>query len=561
MNPLRLMKSVRSLQRLQRIATVLTQHGFEHIVQRLPLRTLVPLRRVRATAASPTSGLTVGQRLAAVCNDLGPTFIKLGQMASTRPDLIPASLVEDLRTLQDHVPPFDSQTAIAIIEEELGTPIDKLYSNFEEEPLASGSIGQVHRAVTHDGMKVVVKVKRPNIDQIVRMDLHLLRVLAESLEHHLPELRIYRPVMVIDEFEHTLIRELDFTCEAANTARVAAAYVDHPYIHIPQTRWELSGPRVLTLEAVAGQNIDLVLRGQGDRFNRPLLASRLAELYLEQFFDIRTFHADPHPGNILVAPPAQISLIDFGQVGVISDRLATRLVLILTAAIYREPEVITTILGELDAFGSETEPHKLTRDLQQLLDKYYGLTIRHLDMARILDEAADIMRNNQISIPRDLVLILKTLATTTGVAVQLDPDLDLLALFRPRLKKLIKDQLSPKQVSRWVGLTLWDTLSLLKEAPRRIRASLRHLARGTWQLNVHHDKLEHLITEMDRSSNRLSFSIVIAALVVGSSVVLTAPPREVLGLPLQWIAVVGYIAAGLLGMGLLWSILRRGKMP
>ena len=558
MNALRLAKSVGSLRRLRRIVTVLTQHGFGHVVDRMHLRRFSPLRRWRAAPSDePFEPLSIGRRLAAVCNELGPTFIKLGQMATTRPDLFPAEILAELRTLQDQVAPFDTRTAHAVIEEELGARPEELFDRLGDEPIASGSIGQVYRARTTDGADVVVKVKRPDIDRIVRLDLFLLKMLAETMESLAPELKIYRPVMLVDEFEQALRRELDFTHEASATTRLQLALADQAHVRIPETHWELSTPRVLTLEAVEGRNIGDVLEAGAAGFDRKLLARRLADLYVKQFFEIGTFHADPHPGNILVSPPAEVSLIDFGQTGLVSDELAGQLVAIITAAIYRDTDFVVGVLAELEALGPDTDRHQLVREMRILEDKYYGLPLGRVDLVQVFQEVTALMRRHDVAIPRDLVLVFKTLATIMGLVMQLDPEFDLLGVLRPQLARLIKARLSPARVLRAVGTASWYSLGLLRDAPRQLRQALRHLARGQWQINIRHEHLERLIDELDRTGNRLSFSIVIAAIIVGSSLVVTADSSmRIFGVPLGWFGVIGYLCAGVLGLGLVWTIIR-----
>ncbi|MCH7814252.1 MAG: AarF/ABC1/UbiB kinase family protein [Planctomycetes bacterium] len=561
MNALQLVRSVRGLQRVRKILSVLSQHGFGHLVDRMNLGRFVPLRRRRAARASEIETMTIGQRLVAVCNELGPTFVKLGQMATTRPDLVPADIIEDLKALQDHVGPFETEQARAIIVEDLGAPIEELFRSFGSEPWASGSIGQVYRAQTRDGLEVIVKVRRPEVEVTIRRDVFLLKQLADALETHVEETRVYRPRILIDEFEQTLLRELDFTHEASSTTRMAQALSDDCNIRIPKTLWDLSSARVLTLAVVPGVNIGQVLASDDPRFDRPLLASRLADLYLRQFFEVGVYHADPHPGNILVSAPATVALIDFGQVGTVPPELATKLVALLVAATYRETDFMATVLADLNALGTETDPRELARELRILQDKYYGLPLKRLDLMTIFHEATAVMRRNDVVIPRDLVLILKTLSAVMGLVLQLDPEFDLLATFRPRIKKLIRDQVAPGRVARSAGAVAWNILGLLREGPMQLRAGLRRFAQGQWQLNVRHERLSELMSELDRSSNRISFSVVIAAIIVGSSMVVTSDAEmRILSIPLQWTGVLGYLVAALLGLGLLWPIFLSGKL-
>ena len=562
MNPFGLAKSVRSLNRLRRIARVLTRHGFGHVVARLNLGRYTPLLELRRpTRAEPASPAQIGERLAAVCNDLGPTFVKVGQLLTTRPDLLPDDVLAGLRTLQDHVEPFDSAGAMRIITDDLGVEPAACFRSIDEAPFASGSIGQVYHATATDGMEVVVKVKRPGVEETLRLDMHILKWLADALERYVAEAAAFKPVMLVEEFEETILREMDYVNEAASTSRFHEAFADDPEVTTPQVRWDLCGTRVLTLERVGGRNLDAALRDGDGRINRKLLADRLANAYLKQFFDLGMFHADPHPGNILVSAPASIALIDFGQVGLVSDELANQLVVLLVAGLGREIELVVDTLGEMRALGPGVDRTQLTRALCRLLEKYYGLPLQRIDHRKFFSEISDIFRQHDVTMPREVVVLCKALATVAGVAMQIDPEIDLVSMLKPRLRQMVADRLTPNRVLRGVGVSAWHLFSILRTAPRQLRTALQRLALGQWQLTVRHEKLEHLTNEMDRSSNRLAVSIVIAAIIVGSSVVVSTDPAvTILNIPLQAFGVVGYLFAGVMGLALLWAIFRSGRL-
>ncbi len=564
MTPLKLTRGVKSLHRLQYIARVLTQHGFGHIVNRLELGRLVPLwlrRRSDSKSVEAVPPATIGRRLRQVANDLGPIYVKLGQILASRPDVLPPEILAELRSLQDDVDPFDVAVARAIISEELGKPLDEAFASFDNVPIASGSIGQVHRATLVDGREVVIKIRRPNIQTSVRADLQILRWLAEALERWVPESRAYRPTVLVDEFERTLAAELDLLHEAAITARFYETFHDDAHIDVPEVIWSHCTAKVLTLEWVRGESLDQALQRDGHRLNRKALAKHLADAYLRQFFELGTFHADPHPGNILIMPPARIGLVDFGQTGVIGDTTAGHLLMLLIGAVSRDVELVTVALVEMGASGSGTDQRQLSRDVQSLLDKYYGQPLERLQVGTIFYELAEIVRHHDLVIPRDVVLMLKSLATVWGVALRLDPDLDLVALMRPRLSSLVRDRLGPRRLARAGGVTAWHLLNFLKTAPQQLREVLRQVSSGQWQLNIRHENLDSLAKEMDRAGNRLAFSIVIAAVVIASSMVVTSDSTMVvLGIRLQVFGFIGYIIAGILGVGLLVAILRSGRL-
>ncbi len=567
MTPLQFTRSVRSLNRLRHIARVLTQHGFGHIVAQLNLARFVPvwmLRRKTRAARVDERPSSIGRHLAEACAELGPAFIKLAQLVSTRPDIVPTEVVEELRTLQDDVPPFDTAEAMAIIAAQVGRPVEECFDWIGDTPIASGSIGQVYKARAHDGTERVVKVRRPHIEETITLDMQLLRWLAESLESLLPEARSFRPVMFVNELEQTLKRELDYVNEASATARFREAFAGVPGIRIPAVDWDLSGPSVLTLEALPGTNVDRMLErsdGEAEPIDRRLVARRLADAYVRQVFDLGQFHADPHPGNILVEPVARVGLIDFGQVGTITDELMTQLIVIVYACVNNELDVVIDTLADMGAVGRETDRGSLHRALQALLDKYHGLPIKRFDLPTVLAEFTDVVRRHDVLIPRDLMMLFKAIGTVSGVVIRLDADLDMLELLQPRLKEALSKRFSPARLARAAALVGWDMVSIARQAPRYLRQMMRRVSAGTWRLDIRHQNIDRLIRELDRSSNRLAFSIVIAAIIVGSSVVISADSALTLfGIQVQHFGAVGYLIAGILGLALSWAILRSGRL-
>ncbi len=563
LSPFQISRSVRSLNRLRQIAAVLTQHGFGHVVQQLQLTRYVPVWLMRKVTRSvvPHGGSAIGQRLAQVCADLGPTFVKLAQTLTTRPDLVPADVRAGLATLQDDVPPFPTDEAIRIIETDLGATIADCFAELRREPLASGSIGQVYAATSQDGQALIVKVLRPGIEDTVRLDMHLMRWLAESLERYLPDLRIYHPVTLVEEFETMLLRELDFVNEAAATARFHEAFDGDPHIRIPSVHWDLSSSRVLTLDALSGENVATLVARDEPGLNPHEIAHRLADAYFKQFFEMGFFQTDPHPGNILVEPPASVGLIDFGQVATVTEELMTQLAVIVYAGVRREVEVVVDVLADMGALGQDTPRGQVERAVRSLLDKYYGLPMKRIDLGVLLEEFSDVMRRYDVTLPRELVLVIKTLATISGVIEDLDPSLNVVALLQPRLRGMIRERFSPRRMLRVSGVGVWHLMTTLRHAPRQMRRILTQMASGSWQFRLRHENLDHLTSELDRASNRLAFSVVIAAIIVGSSVVVSSNTQLApLGIDIQYFGIAGYLIAGLLGLGLAWAIYRGGRL-
>jgi len=555
---------------VQTIARVLTTHGFGHLVNQLRLERYVPLpkrwRRMVTPSLEGAPDISLGHRLASAFEELGPTFIKLGQMMSTRPDLFPQDIIAELTKLQDRVPPFDSDQARGIIAANLGSPIDACFATFEDRPFASGSIAQVYRATTRADNRrpperVVVKVKRPEIEDIVRLDMTILRWIADLAERLLPELQIYRPKMIVDEFERNMLREMDFVNEAATMSRFSEAFGDDGDLHIPGVHWELTGPGMLTLEEIPGVSAQTLIDSPDPRVDAKAVAHKLACAFIRQFFEIGLFHADPHPGNLLIEPPARIGLIDFGLTGRIDDEMLGQLVVALVAAFNREPGLIVEVLADMNALGEATDRQMLRHDFLQMIEKYYGLPLHRFDMQTLFYEITGLIRRHDVTLPREFIMFGKALVAISGVCLQFDPDLDLLTLVKPRLRTLIASRFAPSRLLKSAAISGWHLASILKTAPGQLRDISRRLARGHWQINIRHQNLDELAHELDRSSNRLSFAIVTAAIIVGSSLVITtAGSASILGIPLIALGFVGYFFAGIMGIGLVIAILRSGKL-
>ncbi|HUW82977.1 MAG TPA: AarF/ABC1/UbiB kinase family protein [Phycisphaerae bacterium] len=561
-------RTVRTMKRLRVIAGVLTRHGFGHLVERLHLRRYVPFGRrlvgdaERLEPSTPTA--SIGHRFVLVCEELGPTFVKLGQMLSARPDLLPAEMVHQLQRLQDQVAPFDPEAARQIVATELGAPVEDLFQQFEPAPFASGSIAQAHRAVARDGRNVVVKVKRPGIDATIQLDIHIMRWLAAAIERNIPELRVYRPEGIVEEFERTIQRELDFINEASATARFGKALADQPKARVPAVRWELTSPSVLTLEWIKGVRLEDALADRDGQIDRTAVAQNLADLFLTQYFELGMFHADPHPGNLLIAPPDTVGLLDFGIVGLVDDDLASSLAFVLLAIVNREIEILIDVLADLGALADQTDRRLLRRELREWLDKYYGLPLKRLVLKTIFIELTDLLRRHDVRLPRDFVLLGKSLVTVGGVIQQLDPNLNLFALIQPMVRKMIADRFAPPRLLRAAGISGWHLVSIFRNAPRQVRDILRRVSRGPMQINIRHENLDHLASEIDRAGNRLAIAVVIAATIIGSSMLVSVEPAAdiaVLGIvSLRVFGFFGYFVAFVLGLWLVYGVWRSGKL-
>jgi ubiquinone biosynthesis protein len=500
-------------------------------------------------------------RFADTLEDLGPTFIKLGQFLASRPDLLPPEFQQALRRLQDRVKPFPMDQVRQTVERELKKPLEQLFKTFDQTPFACGSIAQAHYATTADDGEVVVKVQRPGLDRLVTDDINLLRLLAGLIERHLPEYRLYRPEMLVDEFARTLKLELDFLNEASVTARFQEEFAADPRIQVPAVDWHLSSHGLLTLQRLHGLTVSPDLDFQAAGVDRKLAARNLLDVFFRQFFELGIFHADPHPGNLLLQPPGNWGILDFGQVGRIDAEMRSKMAMCITACSNREFELAIDIFDDLTGLPDDIDRARLKSDLANMVDRYFGTPIQQIHIGRLFEEIVVLAREYRVILPRDFVLLGKSLATIGGVALMLDPDCAPAEIIRPKLHRLLAETLSPRRAVRALGANLYHLAALLQNGPRTLRHLLRSLTRGEMKIIFHHAGLENLIYELDRSTNRIAFSVITAAIILSSAILLHAKVGPtVFASQISLLGLVGFLLAAFFGVWLIISIFRSGRL-
>jgi len=548
----------RNLQRLGEIIVVFARHGFGPLIGRLNLQEHIPFAKrllARRRPAPADKALTIEKRLVQALQELGTTFVKLGQILSSRPDIVSDSFAEEFKQLRDRVQPFDSAVARQIVETELKVPIAEVFSLFEDQPAGCGSIAQVHRATLKDGTKVMVKIRRPGIESAVLADMAILRFVARIAETQLPEIR---PTQIVEEFGRAIRNELDLTVEASNTARFHDMLKEIDGTRAPDVFWDLTTSAVLTIQRLEGMSIGDIegLKKQGHDCTH--LAKTLGECFMAQYFNVGTFHADPHPGNFLVAEDGTIGVIDFGMVGHLTADLKARLTTTLIAAVSEDIGFIAENAFEFGVVGEGFDRRQFTRDLTDLYHKYKGMPLGRIDTRRLFGDLTRVARQNDLSLPRDLVLLGKSMATLSGVTRALDPRYDVVAMSAPKTKQLIRDKLSPGRLAKLAGLNALSVMQMLKSIPRDFRSIIRKLESGQLQLGFRHRGLDRAMSELDRASNRLAISIYVAALLVASSLMVNARFLAWKGVSVP--GVLGYALAGLLSLSLAWGIWRSGRL-
>ncbi len=554
-------KTYRHLNRYQGILRVLFKYGFNDVLERLHIDQYLEsgLQMINRKPREQIDKLSRPQRLRMSLEELGPTFIKLGQVLSTRSDFIPPEYLFELAKLQDDVPPFSYEDVELIFLAEMGHKPEELFAEFKREPVAAASIGQVHEGVLRDGDKVVVKVQRPEIEKIIAVDLEILAHIAALMEKYLEELQGHRPTSIVEEFARTISKEIDYSVEIGNIERFAKQFERNKTIYVPKVYRDLSCERILTMENIQGVKASDVdqLRQQGA--DLPLVAERGTNLIMEQIFVHGFFHADPHPGNIFILPDNLICFLDFGMMGRLSRQNRddfTDLVLYIVAR--NERKVMESVL-KLTNHYEDINRDALSRDLTEMLDRYLYLPLKELDAGKILQDLLELVSRHQIFFKPNFYLMMKAITTVEGVGRILDPDLELLKLAQPFMKKVKSDRLRLNRIAEEAGLATSEYIDLLRDLPEELRSILSQLRQGRMKLEFEHRGLSDLRVALDQVSNRISFAIVLASLIIGSSLIILS------GIPPKWndipiIGLIGFLLAGVMGFWLLLSILRHGKM-
>jgi len=546
--------------RYRQVARVLVRHGLADVVSALQLgRYLGPGGGWRSRYARQKQATSRAHRLRLVCEELGPTFVKFGQALSIRSDVLPAELVSELSTLQDHVPPLESGVAERVIEAELGQPVRALFEEFDPVPLAAASVAQVHRARMPGGERVVVKVRRPGIAQVMAGDVAILRQLALLAERHLPNADVIDPSGLVDEFARMLRAELNFVREARSLERAARNFEGDPDVRIPTVWWERTTPAVLTMDELQGIKVSALESAGLDSADRRAVAARGADAMLAQILVHGFFHADPHPGNILVLPDGAIGLLDFGIVGRLDERTREDLARVIRAIQKRDLDRLAELATRLTDPRRDVDRRALTRDLSDLIDTYGDVPIGELSMAEVLGDVVDTLARHSLRFPSNLMLLVKALVTIEGVGRALDPSFQIVEHAAPLAEQLWLAQHSPRALAGRVSDATLETVDTIRQVPAEIGAVMRKLRDDRLEVQFVHRNLEHFVREMDRSSNRLSFAVLIGALVVGSSLVIQAGFGPAL-YGYSMLGLVGFGAAAFLGVGLALGVLRSGRL-
>ncbi len=572
--------AVRDVGRLHDIASILIRYGFGDLVRRMGLANVLERtgRALRWNNAEEFAHLPPPARVRRALEELGPTFVKLGQVLATRVDLFEPEWIAEFGKLQDSAPAAPWADICLQLAEDLGAPPEEIFAAFDSEPLAAASIAQVHRARLDDGSEVVVKVRRPGIRPIIEADLRWLSRLAELAEAESPELRSFHPREVVRQFTQSLRRELDFAGECRNAERIAENFTgyadpDSPavlhdgeqgapvqspaIIVIPHVYWEWSGERVCVqqfIEGIPGRKLAAVDQAG---LNRKILARRGARAVLKTIVEDGFFHADPHPGNVFYLPGNRIAFIDFGMVGRLTEERRNQLILLLLGLVKHEPQRVADVM--LDWTGdAAVDEDGLMLEIQAFVDQYHGVALKQLKLGAMLSDLVAILRQHRLALPTDLSLLVKAFVTLEGMGRELDPDFDMAGEAMPLLEQVLRARYTPVAIVRRGWRTAGEVLALMAGLPRDLSRLLRAARRGRLEMHIDVTHLKHVGNQLDSAANRLVVGIVIAALIIGSSIVMTVPGGPtLLGLP--FFGLLGYLGAAVGGVWLLLSIWKSNR--
>src|SRR3954465_3523436 len=546
--------------RMSEIAQVAVRHGFGYWLESHKLTDLLPWPRTPVSLEAEATPTQRGRHLREMLDELGPTFVKFGQLLSTRPDVVPPDIITELRALQDEVTPFPFSEVERVIGEELELPLEKLFTSFEEKPMAAAWIGQVHRAVLPNGKRVAVKVQRPEAPRQIEADLALLQQAARLVKDRVRALDFVNARELVDEFGRSIRQELDYRLEARNAQAFHRNFSGHRHIHVPHVYWSYSRQRVLTLDLIDGTQLADLDYDTWSLGAARDLAYLVCEAWMTMIFRHGFFPGDPPPANILVLGPDQIGLVDFGQTGKLSDDDMSKLTRMFIDAAAENVDALPKRLADLGVRYPKEREEELLPELRELYYRYYGASLAEIDPLQVIREAFQLIYSMNLELPTRFLLLDRAIATLGSVGIDLYPDFNVFEVARPYARSLVLDRFGPRKMAVRARRESLRLGQMALELPYQLHDTLEQVRDGQIEVGFVHKGLDDLLNRLDVVFNRLGIQRVVAGGLIGSSLIgiFAKSGPQILGVNI--ISVLGFAFSGLLGMWLLWGVVRSGRL-
>lgn len=515
-------KRIRHIKRYREIVTVLVKYGFGYIVKDVGLFHLLSLpKQIVSDFSGTNDSKPVGRKIRLMLEELGPTFIKLGQLLSLRSDLIPEQIANELRELQDSVTPINPAVIKSVIRQELGAPVGDIFADFDEQCLAAASIAQAHRAVLKTGEEVVIKVRRPDIETVVSTDIEILWDLAALVEKRYSWAKKFQISDIVEEFSLAIRNEMDYFREGRNTEKLYNYFASNENIIIPKVYWDYSTNKLLTLEYINGAKYADLIASVPEGIDKKIISERLVRSFLDQALVVGVFHGDPHPGNLFFFPGNKIGYIDFGQVGTLNEEMKHNFASLIIGLMRGDIDLLFRTIFLMSSMPEDLDERLFKADLELMRDKYYELPFKEIHIGKVIQDIFETTKKHHISIPKDYTLLGKALITLEGLITRLDNQISILELAEPYGQKLLLNRYNPERVAKKTLKSVYEALENSAQIPSLLKKTLTHLYKGKTHVEMELPHLDLLLSRLDRVANRISFSIMLLAfsIILGAMII------------------------------------------